>query len=463
LSGPGIWGDVYLSGHGGGIYANINYCKFQYASNAIFCDNFNNNIFIKNSSFYKNVTGMHGGQWLMMDSCNFIDNINGLKSINSITANYCNISNNEFGLLYCSSITARNCLIISNQIGLYNTNGSTIKNSIISSNQIGMLNIGGIEIDSCIIRNNHTGILDSLYGYNTIINSSIDSNSFAGIIFNNIQHSSVVNCQIRSNGEGIIENGGTSPNIFTRNIIEGNFIGIRLATKKDNFYCNKICNNSSYDLKYLATSNANIPNNYWCTSDSISTQAKIFDGHDSISLGVVNFMPIDTSMCFQCIYSKINFTWIKPSCLTCIDGTATAYPTNGVPPYSYYWNTTPVQTTQTAIGLSNGYYNVCIADSTGCIVCDSVILYSWWNVNEIKDNFFISLFPNPASDKLKVVLPTSITLMKVEIFNPLGRLEHSSTTTGYNTDINISSLTRGVHLIKIMAGDKIGIRKFIKN
>jgi len=41
---------------------------------------------------------------------------------------------------------------------------------------------------------------------------------------------------------------------------------------------------------------------------------------------------------------------------------------NGVPPYTYSWNTTPVQTTSYITGLTNGVYGVSVTDSTGCVV-----------------------------------------------------------------------------------------------
>jgi gliding motility-associated-like protein len=39
----------------------------------------------------------------------------------------------------------------------------------------------------------------------------------------------------------------------------------------------------------------------------------------------------------------------------------------GTPPYSFAWNTTPVQTTDTAVGLVAGSYSVTIKDANGCV------------------------------------------------------------------------------------------------
>lgn len=47
------------------------------------------------------------------------------------------------------------------------------------------------------------------------------------------------------------------------------------------------------------------------------------------------------------------------------DGQATALASNGCAPYTYEWNTYPVQTTETAINLSAGNYKVKITDANG--------------------------------------------------------------------------------------------------
>ena len=46
-------------------------------------------------------------------------------------------------------------------------------------------------------------------------------------------------------------------------------------------------------------------------------------------------------------------------------GTATSNPNGGVLPYTYSWNTTPVQTTKTVTGLCPGFYTVTVTDASG--------------------------------------------------------------------------------------------------
>jgi len=53
------------------------------------------------------------------------------------------------------------------------------------------------------------------------------------------------------------------------------------------------------------------------------------------------------------------------------NGSANVTPNGGVGPYTYSWNTTPIQTTPTAINLIAGTYNVTVTDFNGCTVVSS--------------------------------------------------------------------------------------------
>lgn len=48
------------------------------------------------------------------------------------------------------------------------------------------------------------------------------------------------------------------------------------------------------------------------------------------------------------------------------NGTASITPTSGIAPFTYTWNTTPVQTAQTAVDLVAGDYDVTVSDADGC-------------------------------------------------------------------------------------------------
>ncbi|MCB0379780.1 MAG: PKD domain-containing protein [Flavobacteriales bacterium] len=67
-------------------------------------------------------------------------------------------------------------------------------------------------------------------------------------------------------------------------------------------------------------------------------------------------------------------THVNPLCAQGSNGTATATPSGGTAPFSYSWNTTPVQTTQTATGLAQGSYTCTVTDYNGCTTTTTATL-----------------------------------------------------------------------------------------
>lgn len=66
----------------------------------------------------------------------------------------------------------------------------------------------------------------------------------------------------------------------------------------------------------------------------------------------------------------------KAICPLDANGSVTAYPYGGTTPYTYTWNTSPVQTTQGITNLTVGLYKVTISDSNSCKKIDSVLIGS---------------------------------------------------------------------------------------
>lgn len=62
------------------------------------------------------------------------------------------------------------------------------------------------------------------------------------------------------------------------------------------------------------------------------------------------------------------------SICTADNGTATATPLTGTAPYTYDWVTVPVQSTQTAVDLAPGTYDVTVYDADGCSLTTNVVV-----------------------------------------------------------------------------------------
>lgn len=85
------------------------------------------------------------------------------------------------------------------------------------------------------------------------------------------------------------------------------------------------------------------------------------------------------------------------------------------------------------------------------------------NVATLSSNSFdleqtISVYPNPANDELHLMMPTSVQLEKVQIYNTLGQLVGQK----IDHDFSISELASGIHLLKITTSVGIIHKNFIK-
>jgi gliding motility-associated-like protein len=69
---------------------------------------------------------------------------------------------------------------------------------------------------------------------------------------------------------------------------------------------------------------------------------------------------------------KTSFTNVLEDMCNAKKGAATVVATGGFIPYTYLWNTTPVQNAATATGLGAGYYVVTVTDKNKCVKIDSV-------------------------------------------------------------------------------------------
>ncbi len=80
-------------------------------------------------------------------------------------------------------------------------------------------------------------------------------------------------------------------------------------------------------------------------------------------------------------------------------------------------------------------------------------------IKEIKSRLHISVFPNPAADKINIILAHK---SEIEIFNIEGQIVKTLYTAGITTAINIESLPGGVYLIKAKTKDGVVTGKFVK-
>jgi hypothetical protein len=129
------------------------------------------------------------------------------------------------------------------------------------------------------------------------------------------------------------------------------------------------CNGVPNGKIKLAVSGGTLPYTFaWsngATADSI----------ENVASGTYSVTVSDAASCsvtFSYFLNQTNTNWsyyvyvnsTPANCAT--NGTATATPFGGTGPYTYLWNTTPPQITQTATGLATGYVTVTVTGNDGC-------------------------------------------------------------------------------------------------
>lgn len=141
-----------------------------------------------------------------------------------------------------------------------------------------------------------------------------------------------------------------------------------------------------------------------------------------------------------------------------MNGEASVGPSGGVEPYTYAWNTEPVQNTATAVNLSAGLYTVTVTDANGCIQTEEVEVDRIVANNELQKQYRFEVSPNPTEGAVKIDIAfihdtfwtlkiTDINGRLVEVFeNPDGKNEHS---------IVLESLLEGVYNISLITENNI--------
>jgi len=106
------------------------------------------------------------------------------------------------------------------------------------------------------------------------------------------------------------------------------------------------------------------------------------------------------------------------------NGTATVSSvTNGVSPYTYSWNTSPVQNTATATGLDSGTYMVTVTDSTSCTASATVIVGFTIGIANIETVAAFNIAPNPFSGNTHITYKLHEKAhIELVVYNVLGEL-----------------------------------------
>ncbi len=120
---------------------------------------------------------------------------------------------------------------------------------------------------------------------------------------------------------------------------------------------------------------------YTYSKDGVTYQSS--GTFSSLGAGIQSIIVRDQNMCLYpvsvTITQPLSALGVTASgtnviCFGGSNGTTTASASGGTAPYTYFWNTVPVQTAVTATGLIAGTYSVTVTDSNGCTASADVTI-----------------------------------------------------------------------------------------
>lgn len=128
--------------------------------------------------------------------------------------------------------------------------------------------------------------------------------------------------------------------------------------------------------------------------------------------------------------------------------------------WSFTW-----KSPSTDLGRVTFYTAVNAADGTGGTAGDQVVTASTSSPSlsiSKANRLEFEMFPNPASEKVTIQLPSGSDKATVQFYDYVGRLALTQNVTDSNNKIDVNNLSTGVYVLKVVSNDKIGSQKFIK-
>lgn len=132
------------------------------------------------------------------------------------------------------------------------------------------------------------------------------------------------------------------------------------------------------------------------------------------------------------------------------DGTASAVPSGGTPPYNFLWNNGA--TAQTITGLTPGTYTVTVTDVNGCTANGAAIVDLFSSAGDLVSLTQFDLFPNPTPGQFTVQLGFQAdTDAQVTIYNAVGQQVWTRTTSrsAETIDLDLSQWPAGVYSVAV--------------
>ena len=212
------------------------------------------------------------------------------------------------------------------------------------------------------------------------------------------------------------------------------------------------CNGSA-----MANPTGQTPFSYsWSTSPVQTTQtATGLCGPNGIYTVTVTDLNSCTAVDSDTIFNVIRIDSIPStpaSCSTCCDGSATVWFVGGTIPFLFLWSPGG-QITPTATNLCPGTtYTVCIYDALGCVSCEATTIGFTVSTENINEETFFEIFPNPSNGSFTVDFGKAINIKEIRLTDLLGNIILQQYANN-QAKININNLPTGTYILTVIDKD----------
>lgn len=138
----------------------------------------------------------------------------------------------------------------------------------------------------------------------------------------------------------------------------------------------------------------------------------------------------------------------------------------GITGFQWYLGDTPVPgaTSREFVPTADGIYSVVVMNADGCTSrTDPYTFVKTSTAVEIESSESITMYPNPATDEIRVELPRAAR-RSIEVVNAIGDVVQTVTIGDEATgvDLPLSGLAAGTYFVRIHAGESVWMKRFVK-
>ena len=148
-------------------------------------------------------------------------------------------------------------------------------------------------------------------------------------------------------------------------------------------------------------------------------------------------------------------------------GSATVTAAGGSHPYTYSWDSNPVQTGTTATDLTFGEYTVTVTDYYGCVTTQTVTIDNTTSIGDLIGTGIAALevYPNPSQGQINLSLRMEqVDDVRLTLVDAAGRTvfgRELRRVQQYEAPLDLSHLPAGVYVLQVRSSEGTGLRRLV--